>query len=306
MVRKSARKSKRNEGRSSSKRRWGELEPERRRWLLLFGGQVLAVVVLVVAVGWGLIRLDDHVLHQPRFSGSPQIVLHQVPPGLETMMQDYLQPLTDVDWIEPTLCQRIAQRLDENPWIKSVQRVRRSNDGQIEVLCDYRQPVAMVQTAGSFVLIDQDQVRLPGQYAYCPQYPLIQGVASRPPQAGRRWAAVDLAAALRVVRQISDEPFADQVTAISVHNYGGREDPYSGHIRLITDRAGGQIIWGSAPRDEVAENLAEQKIAILRRNHQLYGRVDAGRAVIDISTFPDGFVTPAEEFESVAPSWGRT
>ena len=43
---------------------------------------------------------------------------------------------------------------------------------------------------------------------------------------------------------------------------------------------------------EVEENLAPQKLALLRQNYAQTGRADAGHAVIDISTFPDRFHIP--------------
>ena len=109
------------------------------------------------------------------------------------------------------------------------------------------------------------------------------------------WNAPDLRGGLAIADLIADEEFADQIRAVRVHNYGGREDARRGHLELATDQVGGRIIWGSAPGEEVEENTAEQKLAILRRNYELFGRADAGRAVIEVSTFPDRFTTPAGE-----------
>ena len=152
----------------------------------------------------------------------------------------------------------------------------------------------MVQSRDGFVLIDDEGVRLPGRYPYSSSFALIQGVAGRPPAPGQRWETGDVAAGLSLWKLLSAEPFAEQITAVLVHNYGGRQRAEAAHIELATDQAGGRVIWGSAPGEEIEENSAAQKLAILRHNHRLHGRIDAGRPVIDISTFPDRFTTPTQ------------
>jgi hypothetical protein len=122
---------------------------------------------------------------------------------------------------------------------------------------------------------------------------VIQGVTSPPPGPGEVWDAPDLSAAGAVVDLLQDELFAGQITAVLAHNYGGRENSREAHLSLATDRPGGQIAWGSPPGEELAENSAAQKLAILRDNFRRFGRVDANRQIIDISIHPDRFTTPA-------------
>ncbi|MCH7814477.1 MAG: hypothetical protein IID40_10710 [Planctomycetes bacterium] len=277
---------------ATEKVRW--LDEDGRRRALWFSAKVLAFALILGGIAVGLTRLERYVHAQTYFSTAPEIVLIDPPAAIGEIVHAQLEPLTRGPWIDRDLCPRIADRLGRIAWVRRVERVRRSASGRIEVHCDYRLPVALVQDGGEFVLVDDEQIRLPGRYPYCESWPLIQGVATAPPPAGQRWNAPDLAAGLRVAERVALEPFADQVSAVLVHNYNGRLDAREGHLELATDRAGGRIIWGSAPGEEVEENSAAQKLAILRRNHELYGRIDAGRRVIDISTFPDRFTTPLD------------
>jgi len=63
---------------------------------------------------------------------------------------------------------------------------------------------------------------------------------------------------------------------------------------LTTDQNGGTIIWGSAPGQELEENTAAQKLAILRSNYARSGRLDSQYRVIDVSVFPDRFIVPGD------------
>ena len=284
---------------------YASLDPARKRRVWRVSAWVLAGGLVAGVATAGMAKLEGHVHAGARFLGEPQIVLLGVPEGLEDVIQGQVAPLARTSWIEPGLCKRIAGRLEQIAWVREVECVRRLGSGRIEVRCRYRTPAAMVQAGGEFALVDAQGVRLPGRYPYSPGWMLIQGAAGPLPSPGQRWPSPDLAAALEIAERLAAEPFVDQVTAVCVHNHGGRRDPRAAHIELATDRAGGRIVWGSAPGEEIEENSAEQKLAILRRNHELYGRIDAGRQVIDISTFPDRFTVPAGRFSTVVGARDR-
>ncbi|HUU81938.1 MAG TPA: hypothetical protein VM243_00415 [Phycisphaerae bacterium] len=288
------RSKKKSAAKAGDKGVWAGLDPQKKRRALRVAAAVIAFGAVAVGAAAGLRQLDRQVHALPHFGGPPDIVLQDVPEGLDPIIRQALTPVLDADWSEPALCDRIGRQLEANAWVRKVDSVRRLPTGRIAIHCVYRTPMALVQTGGEFILIDQQAVRLPGSYPYHASWPLIQGVAGVPPPAGRTWEAPDLSAAVAVLDRLAAEPFADQLTAVLVHNFHGRIDAREAHIELATDRAGGRIIWGSAPGEEVAENTADQKLAILRRNHELYGRIDAGRQVIDVTMFPDRFTTPTE------------
>ena len=150
----------------------------------------------------------------------------------------------------------------------------------------------MVQQGTEFFLLDSGGVRLPGTYAYDPALPLIQGVGASVSNPGAKWPGQDVDAGLTVLKALEEQPFAGQITAVLVDNFGGRVNPRQTHIKLATDRAGGRVYWGSAPGFELEENSIENKLAILGENFRRTGRVDAHHAIIDVSTFPDRFTIP--------------
>lgn len=269
------------------------LDPPVRRRFARGAATVALVAGVIAAAGVGLPRLDAYVHAKEQFAGPPRVVLVDVPAELEAAVREYIELVIGGDWTDPTLCRRVADRLGQNGWVQRVDCVRRLPDARVEARCRYRTPFALVQIAGEFVLVDREAVRLPGRYPYSPSLPLVQGVAGAAPGSGETWSAPDLAAGLAILTRLAAEPFANQVTAVLVHNYGGRRDRGSAHIELATDRPGGRIIWGSGPGNEIEENTAAQKMALLRRNYELHGRIDAGLPVIDVSTFPDRFTTPA-------------
>ncbi len=282
---------------------FASLEPEMKQRIGRGAVQLVLLAAVAVGIALGMAELDRRVHADDRFLGPPAIELVGIPPDLEEVIRErVLVSVDDADWTEPELCRRLAANLAESGWVAGVERVRRLSDRRIEVRCRYRTPFAMVQSDGGFLLVDSYGVRLPGRYPYSPRLPLVQGVGGGAPEAGREWTAKDLSAALGVLSRLRAEPFADQVTAVLVHNYGGRRDRHAAHLELATDRAGGRIIWGSAPGEEIEENSAAQKLAILRRNHELHGRADAGLPVIDVTTFPDRFTTPTQAGRSMAGS----
>ena len=263
----------------------------KRRWL---GGSVrlgIAGLAVVVAV-YGLRRLEQVVQHSAAHQAPARVQLIDVPADLEPIMRESVAPFARVPWSSPTLCADLARVLEQVAWVRKVERVQRYPDRRVEVCCSYRRPFAMVQTGEGFYLVDEDGVRLPGRYTNHPSMKLIQGVASAAPPAGAEWGAPELGAALELVGILSEESFTDQITAVLVGNFRGRTDARAAQIELATDRAGGRIIWGSAPGEEIEENSVSEKLELLRGNYRRFGRVDAGRGVIDVSVHPDRVITP--------------
>lgn len=276
---------------------WLSIQPDRRKRILqVAGGSTLAVMIVVAASGV-IGRLDRHVrslVHDEfpdarvRYVDLPESMQALAKKDLDQSVEDLLRR----PWTDDALCRDMAHRIEQLGWVRRVGFVRRTPNGQFDIGAEYRQPFAMVQQDTVFNLVDVHGVLLPGSYRYDPRWSLVQGVAASAPQVGSTWEGGDLRAGLAVLERIKVEPFAGQITAALVDNYGGRIDKRSNHITLATDRAGGRIEWGSAPGQEVEENDVEQKIALLRANFRETGRADAHHAVIDVSTYPDRFTIP--------------
>lgn len=269
---------------------------DRRRLIYSFGTALLAASILV---GWSVAtaRVDAYVhgLVQSRFD--PEVDFVDLPQQLEGLASvDLITRATaaieGADWTSNHICREVAEGLQSLGWIAGVNHVRRTSDARFEVSCRYRLPTAMVQMDGEFYLVDDDGVRLPGEYLYNAAWPLVQGAAASPPQPGMLWPGQDVHAGLSVLQSLRSEPFSRQITAVLVGNHDGRSDPLAEHIELATDRAGGRIRWGSAPGRELEENTVAQKIAIMRENYRRTGRADAKHPIISISTLPDRFSIP--------------
>jgi hypothetical protein len=266
--------------------------------LLYRTGWCLLAMVLIAGGVVGMHRLDGHV-HDRLLDHSPPsaLTIVDVPDALrgvaDSDLHDALLPLMEIEWTDDRLCKELALRAGAVGWVREVRSVRRLSDARFEVRCAYRLPFAMVQQAGEFVLVDREGVRLPGSYLYDSTYLLVQGVEHPAPEVGRPWEGADLTAGLTLITALVAEPFSEQITAVLVNNFAGRQDRRRVHIELATDRAGGRIRWGSAPGRELEENTLAQKLALLRANFEQTGRVDRHHPVIDVSTFPDRISVPS-------------
>ncbi len=255
-------------------------------------------IALVLAGAQAIAHFDEQ-LNQSLLarSSSASVEFVDLPEGLMALaggdLRGSIADLLERPWTEPDLCRLIAERLAGIGWIESVGSVQRSSAGRFEIKARYRLPVALVGVLkDDYVLIDGQGVRLPGLYIYHPRWYIIDGADSPPPKVGEKWRSPDLQAGLAVLAALRPEPYRAQITGVNVANFAGRRSARSTHLELFTDRAGGRIRWGSAPGFEVEENLAPQKLALLRQNFAQTGRADAGHPVIDISTFPDKFHIP--------------
>lgn len=271
---------------------WTSKSPADRRRVVWQFTSVVVGFAAVLAVGIGGYALERRVVADEWFQQPPILHLADAPDALQAEILPSLTEEAQVRWGDPDLCRRVAAALETNPWVQRVRSVRKYADRTVEIRCDYREPAVLVQVDSTFYLVASDQVRLPGTYTYDPFLVFVQGVATPAPPAGQRWSAPDLQAAMAVVERVSKEPFSSQVAGVLVYNYGGRENDEEAHIRLVTDRPGSTIIWGSAPGEELEETTADQKVAILRDNYSRFGRIDANRHLIDISIYPDRFTTP--------------
>jgi len=265
---------------------------------LLFGFFVAACAVLALA-GSRAIGYFDERLSQSLLARSPKASIEFVdlPEGLMALaggdLRGSVSDLLELPWTEPDRCRQIAERLATLGWIEAIDSVQRNNAGRFEVSARYRMPVALVGLKDDdYVLVDGKGIRLPGLYVYHSRWYFIDGLDSPPPKVGERWGAPELEAGLAVLAALRPEPYRHQIAGVSVANFAGRKNARGTHLELFTDRPGGRIRWGSAPGFEVEENVAAQKLALLRQNFAQTGRADAGHPVIDISTFPDRFHIP--------------
>ncbi len=255
-----------------------------------------------------MLRLQDHVLAMPRYEGVLAIEWDRLPDWLRLPENRHiLKSLTRAATVKHSerrldggLAGRIGEELSkpELGWIRSVERVTIRPDGVIALRCDFRRPAAWIESGDHVYLVDQDAVRLPGRYepTECEGHllPLISGVESPPAAVGQAWPGADLAAGLKVASMISTRPFRSEIRSILVANHDGRRARDRAHLELLTTHQDSRILWGRAPGEEHGTEIsARQKLTLLETLSRRWGRIDLGRAYVDIRTYPDSVILPA-------------
>ncbi len=182
------------------------------------------------------------------------------------------------------------QSVGENAWIKRITFIRRAwmpRAQIIQIAAVYRQPAAVVVGPTGGYLLSPGGVRLPGLYKTSQLSALrwlIQIIGSQavPPAAGSHVDAPRVKVALQLIHLLSPQPYYGQIAAIDMHNLGGKISSLAPQITLIT-RFGTHVWWGRAPGHEgFYEVPAARKLQSLAKIYARFGRIDAGRAYVDI------------------------
>ena len=101
----------------------------------------------------------------------------------------------------------------------------------------------------------------------------------RPAQAGNAWEGADVAAAMRLLRTLYEQPWWQQVASLDVSSYLSDQS-----LTLVTDR-GCLITWGRIPGEEMAAEVpCSRKLDYLQHHHSRYGHIDRGFTTLDIRT----------------------
>lgn len=243
----------------------------------------------------------------------PQLVLEGFPQWLgpqgELLVRNAVGAVPATSPLDPDALLAVRSRLEAEPWVRRVDQVRRKTvEGvdTIEAICEYRAPVALVESGGFFWMVDAEGVLLPRKlgvdqlrrHTLDPEGNVrlrrIENVTTKPPHPGEPWLGEDLQAALRMEALVRSEPWATEVSAIDVANFEGRRDPVGPHVTLRT-KQGSALGWGRAPGDEdpLLEIATEAKAARLRHLQARFGRIDLNAARTDhrderILVFPNG------------------
>jgi hypothetical protein len=195
-----------------------------------------------------------------------------------------------------------------NAWIKKITKIERviSPDRKsqvIEIFAEYRQPAAWIESGGKYYLIDPEFVRLPGEFSLeerkaASKLMLITGVdlphaenaAPALPVPSAPWNTDDVAAAMKLVPLLKDQPYADQVLAIDMTNFEGRKDRLQSWILLRTDRPAADgtpscVMWGRTPGKSTFYEVSDAaKLKALSDLFMRFNRIDADHDYVDIRT----------------------
>lgn len=163
-------------------------------------------------------------------------------------------------------------------WIKDDLRLSRDPSGLVRVSGTWRVPAAAVRFENQDMLVTGTGELLPVKYRPdASGYKVIVGASQRPPEFGKLWIGGDVQAGLQLLAAVGSIPGSQQIAAVDVSEFGAART-----LVLVTD-LGNRILWGG-PIDsfnpgQATPNAKLQRIASLFREQ---GRVDAGRAMIDI------------------------
>jgi hypothetical protein len=213
-----------------------------------------------------------------------------------------------------------------NAWLKRITRIQRLPDPQhnqqrIEIYAEFRKPVAWVavamlpsgeriatakalgdlaqcrdrQVQRRYYLVDADMVRLPGDYSEADRRAMtgllaIYGVDEDMPRPGAAWGAPELVAGLKLAETLRGEPYASQIGALNVTNYGARIRADLPQITLETvwltpDQLPRMVYWGRpVGENSFYEVSTAAKLKALESLFARFNRIDAGRDYVDIRT----------------------
>ncbi|MGF1633740.1 MAG: cell division protein FtsQ/DivIB [Phycisphaerae bacterium] len=278
--------------------------------------RVLGLAAFSTLCGVGYYVIHDYVERQVTFTPEPPAVLLAHKPVwmtdlLAVQIAESVRPVAaHSSFDRQMLADRVAL-LEANPWVRQVKHVRRgyreAPGDLLEIDVEFREPVALVHWKNHYWLVDRDGVKLPEQFT-AEQLPgvllsdsggvnlrVIEGVRHAPVESGEKWPGEDLAAGIALAETIFGQSFADEIVAVDVSNFGGREDRNAAQLVLHTVHQT-QIRWGLpvTSTDRLSEVSPQEKLAALKEVFERYGRVDAGypwlNVRFDTVTYPAGFV----------------
>jgi len=268
-----------------------------------------AVVAAAVAPRFSAALPDPGEREEYRFETS-QIEItpppRDVPPEIvEQVLQRARVPKT-VSLLDDDLTEKLAKAFASHPWVAEVVSVRKSFPPRVQVELKYRQPVAMVETAGGLYPIDAKAVLLPPEdfsMADTRRYPLLRGIETQPRgPAGVRWGDVVVELGAKLAVALGPHWKELQLAAVLVpgsgaegggrkaeggdrrSEVGGRRSDSATHysplnpdsLKFVLKTVGGsRILWGRAPGSQYPGELsAEKKIGRLKKYLSDFGGFD--------------------------------
>ena len=263
---------------------------------------VVCMAVLVCGAVWGLERLRAHVFALPEYRQPIRVELQNPPDWLERerwgpRILAGIKIPADASLPDATLVKQIAQDLAGSGWVKHVHAVRKRMDGAVLVDCEYRRPIAMLQTEYCYVPVDREGVRLPEVYERVDNssgWLRIVGVKTEIPQVNGRFVGEDANAAIEIASGIFDQGWeiSSRLCAVDVNNFRGRVDRRKDYILVWRPDHPHPIIWGSAIGEEIEEPTAAEKLATIA----VMLKQGGPQAQANVSVFPGAAIYP------VAPS----
>ena len=220
----------------------------------------MCLVMLLIGGGSvGLYCLRQYVERKVVFpTEPPQVVLKNRPAWMSDFLAERIaatarpigthSPLDHQMLVDAERMLRRDPRI--SPWIREIRQlkllyVHRPGD-TLEIDCEYRAPVALVRWGDYYWLVDGEGSMLPEHFTREQIFKiiygrdgkvnirLVQGVHRPPPEPGRKWPGEDLAAGLDVLKLMYGRDYAEEILAVDVANFQGRQDAKESQLVLLT------------------------------------------------------------------------
>ncbi len=258
-------------------------------WLL---GSTLTICAVLGVSSYHLWhRYGDTVVTHPRYRLNPEhMVVTPQPPWIRSDVTANAVThgqLRDANLLDRELVLQVKQAFSMQPWVKRVRRVNKQYPSTVEVVVEYRRPLAMVEVpAGMFpgydyeglLPVDEEGFLLPVEIEEqeATQFPKIAGVDTSPAgPPGSPWGDTRVAQAAQIVNLLKEiwEPLELRRVIVPPRRSSvdsPEEDPF-----LLITKQGRQFAWGSAPGEERrGENPAAVKVTGLKKYAQQHGSLD--------------------------------
>ena len=176
---------------------------------------------------------------------------------------------------DPKLVEEVGKKFENCPWVRKVTSVERVFPDQVLIKFEYRRAHVAIRRDAGFVLVDRDNVRLPGVYATppaCDRTVQVSGVATQPPEPGQVWKDDSLQAAVAMADYIPGNSLLGRlgIREVDVTNFAGRQDPRKSEMTLVASN-GCQVAWGRTMSTSKFGDLStEEKLENLREVLAVY------------------------------------
>lgn len=289
MSRKSKAKSSRKRTSPGLLKRW--LAGSGSQWSKAIGRRLGRLVILIAVISGAVVGLRYLDRYAKEVTGQREVqwevmLAEPQPQWASDELKDAIclsSGLTSDDFLlDEGLVDKWAGNLARNPWVKSLNQVRKRYDGRVVIDCQLREPIGLVEQAGQVYYIDNEGVILPEMPIYG-HLVRLEGFSGELPEPGKCIKSKSLIAGVQVLAMIrevdakvlSRERLWRELAVLDVGNYEGLVRREDSHLTLYT-KNNTPIHWGAAVGRErpFYEASANFKLASLYRVFKKYYSLD--------------------------------
>lgn len=256
---------------------------------------VTAATIVGLALAWPVIRrhLPDLDTRAEYRVAADKIHVtqppHWVPHELVNQVIDQANLPSELSLLDPNTLRDVSEAFALHPWVEEVVSVRKSFPAAIDVVLNYRRPVAMVQVRQGHYPIDTNGILLPPHdfsATDAKSYPQITNVLSTPQgPAGTDWGDPVVTEAAKLAAELAPNWKKLNLAAIVCPRSVSPDDSFDVGVYELRTTGGSEVVWGHGPdSDHPGELTTAQKLERLDKYAAKFGGLDQpqGRFRIDI------------------------